>query len=53
MSKKSPAGSRQAGLEVAGDWDEALRAWERDIKRYGVPGLRATRVQIYRQDEER
>jgi hypothetical protein len=23
-------------------------AWERDIDRYGAPGLRATRVQIYR-----
>jgi hypothetical protein len=27
--------------------DEIL-AWERDIDRYGVPGLRATRLQIYR-----
>ena len=27
--------------------DEVL-AWERDIDRYGVPGLRATRLQIYR-----
>jgi len=23
-------------------------AWERDLDRYGAPGLRATRVQIYR-----
>lgn len=23
-------------------------AWERDLDRYGVPGLRATRFQIYR-----
>ena len=23
-------------------------SWERDLDRYGVPGLRATRVQIYR-----
>ena len=23
-------------------------AWERDVDRYGVPGLRATRFQIYR-----
>jgi hypothetical protein len=27
--------------------DEFL-AWERDVDRYGVPGLRATRYQIYR-----
>ena len=27
--------------------DEFL-AWERDIDRYGVPGLRSTRYQIYR-----
>jgi hypothetical protein len=27
---------------------EELRAWERDLERYGVHGLRATRVQIYR-----
>jgi hypothetical protein len=26
----------------------ALRAWERDFERYGVHGLRATRLQIYR-----
>ena len=33
--------------------DEFL-AWERDVDRYGVPGLRATRVQIYRiADKER
>jgi hypothetical protein len=32
--------------------DEFL-AWERDIDRYGVPGLRATRYQIYRQTEAR
>ena len=33
--------------------DEIL-AWERDIDRYGVPGLRATRLQIYRDtDQER
>jgi hypothetical protein len=25
-----------------------LLAWERDIDRYGVPGLRATRYRIYR-----
>jgi hypothetical protein len=27
--------------------DEFL-AWERDVDRYGVPGLRTTRTQIYR-----
>lgn len=33
--------------------DEFL-AWERDIDRYGAPGLRTTRVQIYRvTDKER
>ena len=33
--------------------DEFL-AWERDVDRYGVPGLRTTRVQIYRvTDKER
>ena len=33
--------------------DEFL-AWERDVDRYGVPGLRATRFQIYRDtDKER
>lgn len=33
--------------------DEFL-AWERDINRYGIQGLRATRYQIYRDtDKER
>jgi hypothetical protein len=32
--------------------DEFL-AWERDIDRYGVPGLRTTRYQIYRDTEAR
>ena len=33
--------------------DEFL-AWERDVDRYGLPGLRATRYQIYRDtDKER
>jgi hypothetical protein len=32
--------------------DEFL-AWERDIERYGVPGLRTTRYQIYRSTEMR
>src|SRR5437763_8369876 len=27
---------------------EELRAWERDFERYGMYGLRSTRVQIYR-----
>ena len=27
---------------------EELRSWERDFERYGVYGLRATRLQIYR-----
>ena len=28
--------------------EEEFRAWERGIAAYGVPGLRATRLQIYR-----
>src|ERR1700745_3922696 len=32
--------------------DEFL-AWERDIDRYGVPGLRTTRYQIYRDTDKR
>jgi transposase-like protein len=31
--------------------DEFL-AWERAIERHGAPGLRATRVQIYRETEK-
>jgi len=31
---------------------EELRAWERDLGRHGLHGLRATRVQIYRQDKK-
>jgi len=27
---------------------EELRAWERDFERHGLYGLRATRVQLYR-----
>ena len=27
---------------------EELRAWERDFERYGLYGLRATRLKIYR-----
>jgi hypothetical protein len=30
---------------------EEIVAWERDIDRYGVPGLRSTRVQIYRETD--
>jgi hypothetical protein len=33
---------------------DELLAWERDLDRYGVHGLRTTRVQIYREtDKER
>lgn len=32
--------------------DEFL-AWERDIDRYGIPGLRSTRFQIYRDTDAR
>ena len=32
--------------------DEFL-AWERDVDRYGVPGLRTTRLQIYRDTAKR
>ena len=35
--------SRRYALSV-----EELRAWERDFERYGVHGLRATRLQVYR-----
>ena len=51
---------------VRGDWmpiEEACRlydisideflAWERDIDRNGVPGLRSTRYQIYRDTDSR
>jgi hypothetical protein len=31
--------------------DEFL-AWERDIDRYGVPGLRSTRYQVYRDTDK-
>lgn len=30
---------------------EEIRAWERDLERHGLYGLRATRVQIYRGDD--
>src|SRR5436190_24259711 len=32
--------------------DEFL-AWQRNLDRYGIPGLRTTRYQIYRADERR
>jgi len=32
---------------------EEFLAWERDLDRYGVPGLRATRYQIYRDTDKR
>jgi hypothetical protein len=59
---------RKAALieAVRGGWfaiDEACQryklsvdefvAWERDLDRYGVPGLRSTRYQIYRDAEAR
>jgi Protein of unknown function (DUF1153) len=31
--------------------DEIL-AWERDVDRYGTPGLRSTRFQIYRDTDK-
>ena len=30
-----------------------LLAWERNLDRYGIPGLRTTRYQIYGDDERR
>jgi hypothetical protein len=30
--------------------EEEFHAWERGIAAYGVPGLRATRLQIYRDE---
>ena len=30
---------------------EEIRAWERQLERHGLYGLRATHVQIYRRDE--
>jgi len=30
---------------------EEIRAWERQVERHGLYGLRATRVQIYRRGE--
>jgi hypothetical protein len=31
---------------------EELAKWERDLDQYGVPGLRTTRLQIYRKMSE-
>ena len=31
---------------------DEIVAWERDIDRYGVPGLRTTRLQIYRDTDK-
>ena len=31
---------------------DEFAAWERDVDRYGVPGLRATRFQIYRSTDK-
>ena len=30
---------------------EEIRAWERQVERHGLHGLRATHVQIFRRDE--
>ena len=32
---------------------DELLAWERNLERYGIPGLLTTRYQIYRDDERR
>ena len=42
----------EAGRRYALSVDELL-AWERDMDRNGVPGLRSTRYQIYRDTEAR
>src|SRR5271155_4130560 len=31
---------------------EEFHAWQRAIERYGIPGLRVTRLQIYRDTDE-
>src|SRR5262249_6196887 len=33
-------------------WVEEFLAWQRAIERYGIPGLRVTRLQIYRDTDE-
>jgi hypothetical protein len=66
-TKQRPTGNRRPLIEaVRGGWvaiDEACQrynlsidefvAWERDIDRNGVPGLRTTRYQIYRDTDPR
>ena len=67
LTKRWTVRRKAAVIEaVRGDWvpieevcrlyklsvDEFL-AWECDVERYGVPGLRATRYQIYRVTELR
>jgi hypothetical protein len=55
----STKGGRHSGSrnKVISVWDacerydlsaQELAEWERDLDRYGVPGLRTTRVSIYR-----
>ena len=39
--------------ELYGISAEEFVAWERDIDRYGVPGLRVTRFQIYRDTDKK
>ena len=39
--------------ELYGISAEELLAWERDLDRHGIPGLRTTRYQIYRNTEKR
>jgi hypothetical protein len=56
-----PAESRRTGSAAKRHPDQArqryalsveeIRAWERQVERHGLYGLRATRVQIYRRDE--
>ena len=67
LSKRWTVRRKAAVIEaVRGGWvpiEEACRlynlsvdeflAWERDIDRYGMHGLRSTRLQIYRDTEER
>jgi hypothetical protein len=39
--------------EVCQRYGDEFVAWERDLDRYGTPGLRTTRYQIYRNTEKR
>ena len=34
-------------------WVDEFLIWQRNLDRYGIPGLRTTRYQIYRDDERR